>query len=265
MKSLQVVNQLGAQYDKEAVLLTEALQVGGAIARPDLGVSDSPVCTFGADDGSKDATCYLVQNLQGAPGAAAYHDRDPNTNKPRLYLAYSQTANGEWLRDPSGDGDSYVGLGLHELFEAMMDELANLFAMGPWSYNGTDYTLRAYEACDPVQGITGTLKLADGTICDLPDYVLPNAYFGPAPKGAKVDALGGLTNAGDISPQGYQIAAGITDEQSVFAHVVQGKHGLTTRAMARKKVKGSRTMQRLEQIAAALRPKDPSAVKIAWV
>jgi hypothetical protein len=263
MKTLTIVNQLGSQYDGELANFAEAMTLGGQTARDDLGCAEAPVCSVGQDDGKADATCFLVNDLPDAPGAAAYHDRNPSTNKPRLYLAYSATTNGEWFRDPTGGGDSYTGLGYHELFEAMADEPANLFAAMNWNYKGTLYTLLAREVCDPVQGITGTLTLKDGTVVDFPDYVIPNIFFGPGPVGARFDRMGALTSAGSIAPEGYQIAAGISDEQDVFAHVVTGAKGLSPRVLARKKAKGSRTALRLEQIASMLHIKDPS--KIAWV
>jgi hypothetical protein len=115
--------------------------------------------------------------------------------------------------------------------------------------------------CDPVQGITGTFALSGGTVVDFPDYILPNAYFGPAPKGP-YDRMGALKDAGDIAPEGYQIAAGITAEKDVFAHVVTGA-SMKPGVMARKKVPGSRTMQRLAQVAAVLGIKDPN--QLGWV
>jgi hypothetical protein len=261
VKSLAVVNQLGAQYDKETPLLAEALQLASAGAKEDLNFADDLVCSVGADP-SKDATCYLVQDLADAPGAAAYHDRDPITNKPRMFLAYSAAVNGEWFYDSSGGGDSYVELGLHELFETDFDPLANAFFAGNWTHNGVLYTLRAAEVCDPTQGQSETFKLKDGTVCGLPNYVLPYAYFGPAPPGSRFDRMGLLKNAGDIAPEGYQIAAGITSEKDVFAHVVTGG-SMKPGVLARKKAPGSRAMQRLTQIAAVLGVTDPS--KLGWV
>jgi hypothetical protein len=143
-----------------------------------------------------------------------------------------------------------------------MDELANLFVAGQWIRKGKIWTLRAYEACDPVQGITGKLKLKDGTVIDFPDYVLPNNYFGPAAPGARVDREGALKEAGDLTPEGYQIAARMGTEQDVFAAVVTGEKGMAPHVMARKKTKGSRTSRRLDQLANILGISDPS--KIIW-
>lgn len=261
MKTLAVVNQLGSQFDKETALLAEALQIASAGAKEDLNFADDLVCSVGADP-TKDATCELVQDIPEAPGAAAYHFRNPDTNKPCMRVAYSAAVNGEWFYDASGGGDSFLELALHELFETDADPLANLFIAGSWTYKGVLYTLRAYEVCDPVQGMSSTFKLKDGTLCGLPNYVLPNNYFGPAPTGSKFDRMGLLKDAGDIAPEGYQIAAGITHEQDVFAHVVTGG-SMRPGVMARKKTPGARTMQRLAQVAAVLGITDPS--KMGWV
>lgn len=259
MRTLRVVNQVGAQFDRETALLAEAGTIASALSREDLNCARATVCTAGADDGTADSTAYIVDGIPEAPGAAAYHYFDPKTGKPAMRIDHGAMVRGEWLRDPSGGGDSGVGLFLHELLEAMADEIANLFVAGPWTRKGVLYTLRADEVCDPVQGVTGTLTLSDGTVVDYPNYVIPLPYF--AGLKGRVDRMGALSAAGDITPEGYQIAAGMTPEKDVFAHVVTGG-SMSATVMARKKVPGSRVMRRLEQIASAIGVTDPK--QLGW-
>lgn len=259
MKTLRVVNQVGAEFDRETALLAEAGTLASAASRVDLNCADATVCSAGADDGTADCTAYIVDGIPEAPGAAAYHYFDPKTGKPAMRIDHGAMVGGEWLRDSSGGGDSGVGLFLHELLEAMADEIANLFVAGPWRRKGVLYTLRADEVCDPVQGVTGTLTLSDGTVVDYPNYVLPVPYF--AGLKGRVDRMGALAEAGDISPEGYQIAAGMSAEKDVFAHVVTGG-AMKPGVLARKKAPGSRVMRRLAQVAGALGVKDENT---AWV
>lgn len=259
MKTLRVVNQVGSEFDKETELLAEAGTLASAASREDLNCADVTTCSAGADDGSADCTAYIVDGIPEAPGAAAYHYFDPKTGKPAMRIDHGAMVGGEWLRDSSSGGDSGVGLFLHELLEAMADEIANLFVAGSWRHKGVLYTLRALEVCDPVQGITGTLTLSGGTVVDFPNYVLPVPYF--AGLQGRVDRMGALTLAGDISPEGYQIAAGISAEKDVFAHVVTGGE-MRPGVLARKKVPGSRVMQRLNQVAGILGVKEEN---VGWV
>ena len=83
----------------------------------------------------------------------------------------------------------------HELFEMVIDPVANLWAEGP---GGTEY---AYEMCDPVEEDT---FLVNGI--EMSNFVHPS-WFEPFkhPPGTKYDHLGRLTKPFSMTKGGYMI------------------------------------------------------------
>ena len=73
-----------------------------------------------------------------------------------------------------------------------------------WSFSNRLSCLVATEACDPVQGDSYTVDIADGTKVPVSNFVTP-AYFTDNALGNKVDYLGKLNETFAISPGGYQI------------------------------------------------------------
>ncbi|HWA43787.1 MAG TPA: hypothetical protein VHA10_11290 [Hypericibacter adhaerens] len=91
------------------------------------------------------------------------------------------------------DGELVSVVASHELFEMMIDPIANLWAQAK---NGDEY---AYEMCDPVEEDT---FLVDGI--QISNFLYPT-WFEPFahPKGTKFDHLGLLTRPFSMRKTGY--------------------------------------------------------------
>lgn len=255
MKTIVIVNLLTG-YDREAGLIAQALTQIAIEASMDFGCLP-PNVSVAADPSNPhpaDATLVLAPHSDAA-AAAGYHFLDDD-GQPMLRAFLDGTTKGELLCDVAGAGDSLMGIAAHELLETMNDEPANLYVAAPWlSPDGMDWSLRAREVCDPVQGQVSILVLADGTKMDAPNWVT-NAYFNPkAAAGARLDRLYGLKTPGELAPNGYQIAAHITSQRDVFAAMVtHPMAGPPAAALQAKKHRAARTQRRLRNILKVLQP-----------
>jgi len=236
-------------------LFAEGSELIGGQMDPDLKTEATQV-VMAENPSSPPSDCdglAVIAPHSDAAGAAGYHElfRD---GRPVMY-SFLDAAVGGLLYDTTGNGDSLFEIFMHEFGEAKLDETANLFIFGAWraTKTGRLYTARALEACDPVQGIGSKVTLKDGTAVGRPAWVVPRAYFDTTGKKfARYDSEGALKEAGAIAPQGYQIAATLSGEKDVFAHVISGDGGMAGHVMARKKKPRSRTTARLVQLAAHL-------------
>jgi hypothetical protein len=101
---------------------------------------------------------------------------------------------------------------------------------------------------DPVQELADTFALADGTVADCADYVLP-AWFNPDGTGSKFDRLGSLKAAGTIASGGYALVREtIANDGEIDARTLRVDHPLQKMAEWRERMKSlpsSRTARRL--------------------
>lgn len=172
-----------------------------------------------------------------------------NTTKPKpsdwlfVYLDDAKAANALGYHDLTKDGqpvswvfvkDTLADGGLvsvtasHELFEMVIDPIANLWAEAD---DGTEY---AYEMCDPVEEDT---FLVDGIA--MSNFVHP-AWFEPFrhPKGTKFDHLGLLKKPFSMTKGGYVITKKNGKVKESFASDAKKKR------FAREKRRGHRSEYR---------------------
>jgi hypothetical protein len=128
---------------------------------------------------------FVYFNNASEAGLLGYHDLTKNGQPvSRVYVETTQ------------DNDDPVSVtASHELFEMVIDPLANLWAQGR---RGVEY---AYEMCDPVE--EDTFKV-DGL--EMSNFLYP-AWFEPFkhPKGTKFDHLGLLKRPFSMRAGGYMI------------------------------------------------------------
>jgi len=118
-------------------------------------------------------------------GALGYHDLSHN----------GQPISKVFVKTTLKDGELVSVTACHELFEMVIDPIANLWAEG---HDGTEY---AYEMCDPVEEDTFAV---DGVA--MSNFVHP-AWFEPFkhPPGTKYDHLGLLKKPFSMTKGGYMI------------------------------------------------------------
>lgn len=256
MKTLVVVNLLPKGHEREAALLTEALQLF-AVRVGEVNQREIPLVTLASDaehPEEADGTAVLAEHSDAA-GAAGYHLLDAN-GRPLMRCFLDGTNSGELLRDPKGKGDSLTGITQHEIGEAMCDATADRYVAGRWvAPNSLVWSLRAQEIGDPCQGQAQTMTLKDGTAVDQINFAIDGNYFSPTPqKGAKFDDMGIFTEPGQLAEDGYQIAARITAEKDVFADLVTHEgRGPSVKARAAKTHPAARTARRIASLVKALR------------
>lgn len=255
MKIVAVVN-LFTGHDREIALIIESLGNYSHIVEDE---EVGPACHFVLAPDPKsppseaDKILVLAEHSDMA-GAAGYHFLGDD-GRPMMRAFLDGTQSGEFLRDKSGSGDSLNAIAQHEVAEDGGDPTANLYVAEPWTGpDGVSWTLRAKEHSDPAQGQCGSMVLSDGTVVDCGNFVT-NAYFNPrAPKGAKLDMMGIFQTPGELSANGYQIAARITSEKDVFADMVMHRGGgPNVKARASKLHHSARTARRIAQIMKTLK------------
>lgn len=239
-----LVDQIG--IPSELALMREALeewgrQVAVSWERPAPGVRISN----GADlDPASECPIFLQKKIDIA-GAAAYHDEDA-LGRQFIRCGLSAVPKENILRDPLNKGESLLGLAQHELGEALVDPTADIWRQQPFRARGRVYSLVAQEICDPTQEIADALVLRDGTKVDRIAWVFPAWFDARQSQSKLVDSHGALSEPLTLAPGGYQIAAMITGEKSVFAEIIEHEElGLAVWRAALKKRPSSRTSHRL--------------------
>jgi len=140
----------------------------------------------------KDADSYpffFVDEIPEAPGALAYHYVQDD-GVPAGKIGVKTTLDAK---------ESVESAASHEAVELQCD----IFC-ATWSYSDKLQCLVATEACDPVQGDSYTITVADGTKVPVSNFVTPY-YFTDNPLKHPVDHLGTLKDPFDIAAGGYQI------------------------------------------------------------
>jgi len=132
---------------------------------------------------------FLVDTIPEAPGALAYHFVQPN-GVPAGKIGVKTTLQA---------GESVESATSHEAVELQCDVFC-----ASWSYSDRLRCLVATEACDPVQSDTYEIKVDDGTLVEVSNFVTPY-YFTEDPLDQPLDHLGKLKQTFGISPGGYQI------------------------------------------------------------
>jgi hypothetical protein len=132
---------------------------------------------------------FFVDTIPEAPGALAYHFVQDN-GIPAGKIGVETTLKA---------GESVQSATSHESVELQCD----IFCAS-WSYSDRLGCLVATEACDPVQADTYEIKIGDGTMVEVSNFVTPY-YFTEDPLRQPLDHLGNLKQTFEISPGGYQI------------------------------------------------------------
>ena len=138
-----------------------------------------------------------------AAGALGYHDLTKD----------GQPVAKVFVKTTLADNQVVSVTACHELFEMVIDPIANLWAEGP---GGTEY---AYEMSDPVEEDT---FLVDGV--EMSNFVHP-AWFEPFkhPAGTKFDHLGLLTKPFSMTKGGYMIVKKNGKVSNVFGSKAKEK------------------------------------------
>lgn len=128
---------------------------------------------------------FIYLDDADAANALGYHDLTKS----------GQPISKVFVKTTIADGQLVSVTACHELFEMVIDPIANLWAEAK---DGTEY---AYEMCDPVEEDT---FLVDGIT--MSNFVHPS-WFEPFahPKGTKFDHLGRLTKPFSMTKGGYVI------------------------------------------------------------
>jgi len=132
---------------------------------------------------------FFVDSIPEAPGALAYHFVQPS-GVPAGKIGVKTT---------QATGESVSSAASHEAVELQCD----IFCAS-WSFSDRLRCLVATEACDPVQNESYNIKIGDGTLIEVSDFVTPY-YFTEDPLGQPLDHLGSLSQTFGIAPGGYQI------------------------------------------------------------
>jgi hypothetical protein len=170
---------LGISFRK----LTAALQK--CYDRHFLPVWGYPVTLYNTKRAKPGEWRFIYFNNASQAGLLGYHDLTKN----------GQPVSRVYVKTTQDDGDPVSVTASHELFEMVIDPLANLWAQA------TRRTEYAYEMCDPVE--EDTFKV-DGI--EMSNFLYP-AWFEPFkhPKGTKFDHLGLLKKPFSMSKGGYVI------------------------------------------------------------
>jgi len=182
---------LGVDFDK----LTATLQK--CYDQHFLPVWGYPVTLY--NTGNPKPTDWLFGYFDDADtaGALGYHDLTKD-GRPLSKI---------FVKTTLAAGDKVSVTACHELFEMVIDPIANLWAEAG---DGTEY---AYEMCDPVENDTFVVDDVE-----MSNFVHP-AWFEPFdhPAGTKYDHLGLLTQPFSMSQGGYMIVKKNGNVSQVFA------------------------------------------------
>jgi len=170
---------LGVPFDK----LTKALQK--CFDQYFLPVWGYPVTLYNTSKAKPSDWQFIYFDDADAAGALGYHDL---THK-------GQPISKIFVKTTLADNQLVSVTACHELFEMVIDPIANLWA------EATTRTQYGYEMCDPVEEDT---FMVDGV--EMSNFVHPS-WFEPFkhPRGTKFDHLGKLTKPFSITKGGYVI------------------------------------------------------------
>lgn len=216
----QVLNGIDPKNDRESALITDALGKYASLVAE--AWDRSPVPVVFKPGASKPDAGFIPLYLLDKPtisGAEGFHDIKAGVPYADVFLA--TVPGGQWLHDPSGTGQSLAAVAAHELAEAMLDSMANLWASMTVTdpQSGCAYNQIAYELADPCQNYAFTVTAADGTVVDVSDFVLPSFFDPEAAKGSKFSQMGVPTEPGQVCAGGYAIVQNTNSEGQIFARL----------------------------------------------
>jgi len=188
---------LGVPFDK----LTAALQK--CYDQHFLPVWGYPVKLYNTRTAKPADWQFLYLDDADAAGALGYHDLTKN----------GQPLSKIFVKTTLSDNQLVSVTACHELFEMVIDPVANLWAEAA---DGTEY---AYEMCDPVEEDT---YMVDGIA--MSNFVHP-AWFEPFkhPAGTKFDHLGLLKKPYSMTKGGYMIVKKRGKVSQVFGSLAKEK------------------------------------------
>jgi hypothetical protein len=189
---------LGVPFDK----LTAALQK--CYNQFFLPVWGYPVRLYNTKAAKKSDWQFVYFDDADTAGALGYHDLTKD----------GQPVSKVFVKTTTDAGEKVSVTACHELFEMVIDPIANLWAEAS---DGTEY---AYEMSDPVEADT---FLVDGI--EMSNFVHPS-WFEPFkhPPGTKYDHLGLLTKPFSMTKGGYVITKKNGKVKEVFASKAKEKH-----------------------------------------
>lgn len=216
----QVINGIDPKNDREAALITDV--AGKFMSLVTAAWEKAPISVVFKPGATKVDPGFVPMFLLNTPdvdGAEGYHDITGGAPYAKVFLA--TVPGGEWLHDPSGQGQCLAAVAAHEFAEAALDSMANLWASQAVTdpQSGTEYNQLAFELCDPVQNYAFTINAADGTVVDVSDFVLPPFFDPEAPAGSKFSQMGIPTAPGQVTPGGYAIVQNTNSEGQIFARL----------------------------------------------
>ena len=185
---IALINQSKGISDAEVAQIAEAchLQLMNEVADAWNIKNPLPVGTAIEDESYP---FFFVDTIPEAPGALAYHFVQDN-GVPAGKIGVETTRQA---------GESVASAASHEAVELQCD----IFCAS-WSYSNRLDCLVATEACDPVQSDTYQIRVSDGTMVEVSNFVTPY-YFTEDPLGQSLDHVGTLKETYGIAPGGYQI------------------------------------------------------------
>lgn len=167
--------------------------------------SKSVAVAFYADKTKIPASAWVVNILDNSTqaGALGYHSEDDDLIDAFIFAKPVLDNGGVVLRDPKNNQNVSVSSVLsHEICEMFGDRFASFWADGP-ATSGNTYAL---ELADPVENNSYDIKLTDGTLVSVSNFVLPS-WFNPqsTSKDAPFDYLKKLTAPFTMTKGGYMI------------------------------------------------------------
>jgi hypothetical protein len=173
---------LGVPFDKLTATLQKCFDLHF------LPIWGYPVKLYNTDAPKRSDWQFVYFDDADTAGALGYHDLTHNGQPISKIFVKTTLANHELVSVTAS----------HELFEMVIDPLANLWAEGP---DGTEY---AYEMSDPVEENEEDTFLVDGA--QMSNFVHPS-WFEPFkhPPGTKFDHLGLLKKPFSMAKGGYLI------------------------------------------------------------
>jgi len=152
------------------------------------------------------ANAWIVTMMDDSTvaGALGYHSLDNDIVDAFVFVKPVLDNGGVVLHDSKNNQTVSVASVLsHEVCEMFGDRYANFWADGPMTAKGSAYAL---ELGDPVEGDSYDIKLTDGTLVSVSNFVLP-VWFDPqaTAEDAPFDYLGKLTKPFSMTKGGYLI------------------------------------------------------------
>jgi len=193
--SLRIVNESSRQSET-AERAIDAMEKALSVQLRHLAKAWGTYVWQVVDDANEFGFKIVLLDDAEAANELGYHTIDENTGTPYARVFLDPTLeHGNWLR-----GANSVSVALtHEACEMIGDPTVNHWV------EKLDGGLVSQELCDPVQSCAYPVKLGDGRLVSVSNFVYPD-WFNPfAQPGATLDHMGVLDEPFEIAPGGYVI------------------------------------------------------------